>query len=64
MIKQYDHVKLKSGKHAIVVEIWEQGVAYEADIEIEPGEYQTETIYQKDIASVFVEVETPLSQVV
>ncbi|MCL2698014.1 MAG: hypothetical protein FWE74_08030 [Oscillospiraceae bacterium] len=64
MIKQYDHIKLKSGKRAVIVEIWEQGAAYEADIEIMPDEYETQTIRHTDIESVFVEVETPLSKVV
>jgi hypothetical protein len=64
MIRQYDHIKLKSGKHAVIVEIWEQGVAYEADIEIMPHEYETETIKHSDIESVFIEIETPLSKVV
>jgi len=62
MIKQYDHIKLKSGKHAVVVEIWEQGISYEADIEMRPDEYVTQTIKHTDIESVFVEVETPLVQ--
>jgi hypothetical protein len=60
MIKQYDHVKLCSGKHAVIVEIWEQGVSYEADIEVSIGDYETETIRHSDIESVFVEVETSL----
>lgn len=64
MIRQYDHIKLKSGKHAAIVEIWEQGVSYEADVEVEPREYETETIKHSDIESVFVEVETPLDRVV
>ena len=61
MIKQYDHVVLKSGKHAVIVEIWEQGVSYEADIEIGDGDYETETIKHTDIKSIFVEM--PLSSV-
>ncbi|MCL2633329.1 MAG: hypothetical protein FWD34_02320 [Oscillospiraceae bacterium] len=64
MIKQFDHIKLKSGKRAVIVEIWEQGVAYEADIEIAINEYETKTIKHTDIESVFIEVETPLSKVV
>ena len=60
-IKQYDNVRLKSGKRAVVVEIWEQGASYEADIEVFPGEFETETIKHTDIASVFVEVEKPLA---
>ena len=62
MIKQYDHIKLKSGKHAVVVEVWKQGVSYEADVEVSPGEYTTETIKHTDIESVFIEVETPLAK--
>ena len=63
MIKQYDHVKLKSGKHAVIVEIWEQGVSYEVDIEIEKSVFKTETIAHTDIESVFIEIETPLEHV-
>ncbi|MDR0461653.1 MAG: hypothetical protein LBH62_09605 [Nitrososphaerota archaeon] len=62
MIKQYDHIKLKSGKHAVIVEVWEQGVSYEADIEMFPDEYATQTVKHTDIESVFIEVETPLAQ--
>ena len=56
MINQYDQVRLKTGKLASIVEIWELGVSYEADVEIEPGEYSTETIKHSDIMSVFVEM--------
>jgi len=62
MIKQYDHIKLKTGKHAVVVEIWEQGVLYEADIEVEPGDFETKTIGHADIESVFVEVEQSIAK--
>jgi hypothetical protein len=60
MIKQYDHIKLKSGKHAVIVEVWKPGVSYEADVEIEPNDFETVTISQADIESVFIEVETPI----
>ena len=63
MLKQYDHIKLKNGKHAVIVEVWEPGVSYEADIEVETGDYQTETIKHTDIVSVFLEVETPLESI-
>ena len=63
MINQYDHVRLKSGKRAVIVEIWEQGVAYEADIEVASDEYETETIAHADIESMFVEVEVPMERV-
>ena len=64
MIKQYDHIKLKSGKHAIIVEIWEQGVSYEADVELDVNEYETRTINYTDIESVFIEIEEPLEHAV
>lgn len=55
-IKMYDVVKLKNGKEATIVEIYEQGKAYEADILIddteEYPEYETETIKHEDIAEV------------
>ncbi|GHV40844.1 hypothetical protein FACS189490_06680 [Clostridia bacterium] len=60
MIKQYQTIKLKSGKRAVIVEVLEQGKAYIADIEIGEGDYETEQISQSDIVSIFVEVEQPL----
>ena len=55
-IKMYDVVKLKDGRKATIVEIYEQGKAYEADILLddtgEYPEYETETIKQEDIAEI------------
>lgn len=52
-IKMYDVVKLKDGRKATIVEIYEQGKAYEADILLddtgEYPEYDTETIRHEDI---------------
>lgn len=50
-IKLYDRVKLKNGKNASIVEIYEQGVAYAADID-DGDECITETIWQEEIAEV------------
>ena len=54
-LKMYDKVKLKDGREATIVEIYEQGKAYEADILVddtgEYPEYETETIKQEDIIS-------------
>lgn len=50
--KLYDKVILKTGETAHIVEIYESGVAYEADIDKDVGEYietVTETIKQDDI---------------
>ena len=58
----YQHVRLKNGKRATIVEVLEQGKAYIADIEIAEGDYETEQIFQDDIASVFIEVEQPLQK--
>lgn len=51
-IELYDKVKLKDGREAHIVEVYEQGVAYEADIALEDGEYDTDTIKQDDILEV------------
>lgn len=52
----YDKVKLKNGLQATIVEIYEQGKTYEADILIddkgEYPEYETETIKQEDIVGI------------
>lgn len=52
----YDTVKLKDGRKAAIVEIYEQGKAYEADILVddtgEYPEYETETIKHEDIEKV------------
>ncbi|MDO5293321.1 MAG: hypothetical protein Q4F05_11285 [bacterium] len=42
-------MKLKTGETAYIVEVYEQGVAYEADIDREDGSVDTETIKQEDI---------------
>lgn len=51
-IELYDKVKLKNGNEAFIVEIYEQGVAYEADITVGDEEYITDTIRQEEIAEV------------
>ena len=50
--KLYDKVVLKTGEQARIVEIYESGVAYEADIDKDDGDYVetiTDTIKQDDI---------------
>lgn len=51
-IKMFDKVRLKSGETAYIVEIYEQGAAYEADIDTADGDTVTDTIRQSDIAEV------------
>lgn len=55
-IKMYDKIKLKNGREATIVEIYEQGKAYEVDILVdntgEYPEYETETIKLEDILEV------------
>ena len=51
-IEMFDKVQLKCGKVAHIVEIYEQGVSYEADISEGDGEYTTDTIRQSDILRV------------
>ena len=52
-ISMYDRVLLKSGESASIVEIYEPGVAYEADIDRVDGDIETDTIRHEDIEKVF-----------
>ena len=51
-IKLFDKVLLKNGETAYIVEIYEQGVAYEADIDKIDGIINTDTIKHDDIGRV------------
>lgn len=52
-IKEFDKVLLKTGETAYIVEIYEQGVAYEADIDKVDGTVETDTIKHADIEKIF-----------
>ena len=54
-IELFDRIQLKNGKQAHIVEVYEQGVAYEADIAEDDGEFTTETIKHVDILFVFAD---------
>lgn len=62
MLKEFQKIRLKSGKTAHIVEVFDNGKAYLADIYDGNGEYDTETIKPSDIASLIVEVEQPFKQ--
>lgn len=49
--KLYDKVVLKTGETAVIVEVYESGVAYEADIERKDG-IETDTIRQEEIREI------------
>ena len=49
IIEMFDKVLLKTGETAYIVEIYEQGVAYEADIDKSDGTVETDTIKHTDI---------------
>ena len=55
-VKMYDVVKLKDSREATIIEIYEQGKAYEVDILIDDTgiypEYETETIMYEEILEV------------
>ena len=51
-IEMYDKVLLKSGETASIVEIWEQGVDYEADVDRKDGSIETVPIKHSDIEKV------------
>lgn len=50
-VSLYDKVTLKDGRTATIVEVYEQGVAYEADIEND-DDYITDTIKHEDIVNI------------
>jgi hypothetical protein len=60
MIEQYSKVKLKTGEIAVIIEVFEAGASFLADIKKGEQDYETDEIGMADIASVFVEVETPV----
>ena len=66
MIKEYDKVRLKTGEIARISEVLEAGVAYIAEIFRPSNGFSVtiDDIRHDDIASVFIETETPLTQVV
>ena len=49
--KLYDKVLLRTGEMAFIVEIYEAGIAYEADIDKKDG-IETDTIKQDDIVKI------------
>lgn len=51
-IEMFDKVLLKTGETAYIVEIYEQGVAYEADIDKADGSIETDTIKHADIEKI------------
>ena len=57
----FQKVKLTSGEYAHIVEVYEDGVAYEADIYGEDGKTRTDTIKHSDISALIEEVERPIA---
>lgn len=54
-IKGYDKVLLRTGETAYIVEIYEQGVSYEADIDTLDGHIKTKIIKQDDIECILAD---------
>ncbi|MCL1995204.1 MAG: hypothetical protein FWG63_03270 [Defluviitaleaceae bacterium] len=61
-IEEYDKVKLKNGEMARIVEVYEAGVLYEAEIFRPSNGFSVtvDTVKHEDIVSVFKEIEYPL----
>lgn len=53
-IEQYDKIRLKDGRTASVVEIFEEGVAYLVDVDLPGPEWETIDITFDDIEAVIV----------
>ncbi|MDR0858442.1 MAG: hypothetical protein LBN97_05390 [Oscillospiraceae bacterium] len=65
MLEEYTKVELKTGQIATIVDVLRRGehFAYIAEVADGEGDYDTEMIHNTDIESVFVEVKTPLADV-
>lgn len=48
-LKMFDKVLLTSGKTAYIVEVYDHGAAYEADIDQPDGSIQTDTVWPDQI---------------
>lgn len=48
-LEMFDKVKLKTGETAFIVEIFDDGVAYEMDINKKDGKIVTDTVWQNQI---------------
>lgn len=55
-IQIFDKVLLKTGETAYIVETYEQGQAYEADIDRANGCIETDTIKYSDIEKVIYDI--------
>lgn len=51
-VRMFDKILLKTGEIAYIVEIYEQGVAYEADIDKADGSIKTDTIKHDEIEKI------------
>ena len=51
-VRMFSKVLLISGRTAYIVEIFDNGKAFLADIDLEDGEVDTDWIYPKDIQTV------------
>ena len=48
-LNQYDHIALKDGRTATIVEIFEEGVVYLADVDLPGPDWDTIVIRQEEI---------------
>ena len=51
-VRMFSKILLASGRTAYIVEIFDSGKAFLADIDLDDGEVDTDWIYPKDIAKV------------
>lgn len=51
-IKEYDTVLLKDGRRGTIVDVTAPGECYEVDVGSGPKDWDTITVYQKDIEKV------------
>ena len=57
-LKMFQHIRLKTGEEAVVIEIYDGG-DYIVEIEMENGKYEQRDVTWEEVKSVFRSVEEP-----
>jgi len=53
----YQSVRLRTGERAVIIEIYNDGEAYEVDIRLEDESYEQRTVQPHEIIGIFEEIE-------
>jgi hypothetical protein len=63
-LEMYQKVIIIDGRRGHIIEIFKDGEAYMVDVKTKDDEYETLTIFPRDIKGIIVEVEQPFEMAV